>query len=188
VANHISHLDPPLISMLCPRVVHFMAMAELYSNRLVAWWLKAVKTIPTDRKKADTKALRVAVARLKEENLVAIFPEGGLRAGSDSVLGGKPLGLGGALISAMAQSPVVPCLIVGADQFYDPELRWKRPRVFIRFGPMIETSRDRNGMNTAIQDSLRSMYAEWMASDRFDPVMVAQTGAERMSKKEEPVK
>jgi 1-acyl-sn-glycerol-3-phosphate acyltransferase len=182
VANHVSHFDPPLLGACCPRPVDFMAMEELFRARWFAVWLKAVNAISTDRQSVDTTALRAAVRRLQAGRMVCIFPEGGLRSGAASVLGGAALPAGGAVLSGLAKVPVTPCLIVGPDQLYDWKSIFRRPRMLIRWGEMIPCRKNRDEMNNVIEAALRRMYSDWRASPQFDPAMEARPAQERVKK------
>jgi 1-acyl-sn-glycerol-3-phosphate acyltransferase len=180
VANHVSHFDPPLVGAFCRRPVDFMAMEELFRARWFAVWLKAVQAISTDRHAVDARAMRTAVRRLKAGRLVCIFPEGGLRSGPESVLGEAPLPAGGAVLSLLAKAPVVPCLIIGPDQLYDWKSIFRRPRIRVQWGSLIQPEGKREGLNGSIEASLRKMFTDWKASDSYVPLMESRTAQERM--------
>src|SRR5882757_5655167 len=91
VANHISHFDPPFLTVAALRKIDWMATRELYAPGLVSLWMHAVDTFPVDREKVDRAAVKEAVARLRKGRVVGIFPEGGIRDGAASVLEGAPL-------------------------------------------------------------------------------------------------
>ena len=91
VANHISHFDPFLLSYAFPRPIDWMTTEEFYSNPLMRTWLRALNTVPVDRSRPDHRALRVGVERLRAGRIVGVFPEGGIRAGATSILGGASL-------------------------------------------------------------------------------------------------
>ena len=81
-ANHLSHFDALLITATLPRQIDWMAMADLFQNRLLGAWLRASDCFPVVRFKPDRAALRVAIKRLEAGHVVGMFPEGGLRAGA----------------------------------------------------------------------------------------------------------
>lgn len=180
VCNHISHLDPPLVGVAFRRPVDFMAMEELFRARWFAVWLRAVNAISTDRRGRDPRAMRTAVRRLKAGRVVCLFPEGGLRSGEESVLGGKAMSPGAGVLSNLGGVPVVPCLILGTDQFYDWRAVFRRPTLRLEWGEPIAPRRDREAMNGAIESALRLMYDDWKRGCDFDPVLVPQTAEERM--------
>lgn len=139
-ANHISHFDPPLISARLWRKVDWMAFADLFKNAFVGGWLTRCDTFPFTREKADTRAVRTALQRLKVGHVVGIYPEGGLRDGEASVLGGAPLRRGIGAIAQLAQVPVVPCVILGSDRLYRA-MNWlplRRVPVWVGFGEALD--------------------------------------------------
>jgi len=127
VANHISHFDPPLITAAFRRSIDWMTTQEFYAHRLVAAWLHSVNTFPVDRSRADRRALRVGVERLRAGRLVGMFPEGGIRAGETSILGGALPKGGATTLARLRDAPLVPCVIFGSDRLYEAS-RW-RPRL-----------------------------------------------------------
>ena len=120
-ANHISHFDPLLITATVPRKIDWMAMADLFRGRLLGAWLRASDCFPVVRFKPDRAALRTAIVRLEAGHAVGMFPEGGLRDGAASVLGGAPLLRGIRAVAQMAHAPLVPCVILGSDRLYQRE-------------------------------------------------------------------
>lgn len=126
-ANHISHFDPPVITSLLPFKIDWMAVVELFQHPVAAAYFRSVDAFPTDRNKADLGAVRAALARLKRGHVVGIYPEGGIRDGTRSVLGGAPLKPGAATLAQMAGVPIVPCAVIGSDRLYNAK-NWRRFR------------------------------------------------------------
>lgn len=160
-SNHISHFDPPLISISFTRKIEWIAMAELFNGRLMNAFFSGLNVIPVDRSGADRTALRTAVKRLKEGRVVGIFPEGGIRDGEASIVNGAPMKKGVALLSAMSGAPILPCVILGSDRFYNKR-SWRpgrRPFVWIAFGRPIIPPADLSG------DALRTHLQEGLARE-----------------------
>src|ERR1700710_749653 len=105
VSNHISHFDPPFLTVTAFRKVDWMATRELYHPWPVALWMHAVDTFPVDRERADRAATRETLERLKRGRVVGIFPEGGIRDGAHSVLEGAPLKPGLAGLAPLSGGP-----------------------------------------------------------------------------------
>ncbi|MBE2180422.1 MAG: 1-acyl-sn-glycerol-3-phosphate acyltransferase [Chthoniobacterales bacterium] len=126
-SNHISHFDPPVITSLVPFKIDWMAVVELFQHPVAAAYFRSVDAFPTDRSKADLGAVRVALERLKQGHVVGIYPEGGIRDGARSVLGGAPLKPGAATLAQMAGVPIVPCVVIGSDRLYNAK-NWRRFR------------------------------------------------------------
>lgn len=74
-SNHVSHLDPVVIGVGCPEALYYLAKEELFRNTLFGLLLKNLNVIPLKRSATDFRALRLALAILKQKPLV-IFPQG----------------------------------------------------------------------------------------------------------------
>ncbi len=46
----------------------------------------------------------------------AFFPEGGIRDGKASIVNGAPMKSGFALLSALSNAPILPCVILGSER------------------------------------------------------------------------
>ncbi len=139
-SNHISHFDPPVITSLLPFKIDWMAVVELFQHPWAAAYFRSVDAFPTDRNKADIGAVRAALARLHRGHVVGIYPEGGIRDGARSVLGGAPLKPGAAALAQMAGVPIVPCVVIGSDRLYNAR-NWRRFRatpVWVAVGAPLE--------------------------------------------------
>jgi 1-acyl-sn-glycerol-3-phosphate acyltransferase len=58
------------------RYVWIMAKEELFSNPLLSWFITNQGAFPVQRGKADKRALRFAMERLREGGVLLVFPEG----------------------------------------------------------------------------------------------------------------
>lgn len=165
--NHISHFDPPIIGTWCRRNVDWMAMEELFQNPLSARVLGLLGAFPVDRQGTDRLAIRTAMRRLAEGNVVGIFPEGGIRAGAGSILEGAPMRPGVAALSVMAHAPVVPCVIFGSDRLYRLAnwLPVRRVAVWMVFGEMIQPDdcQNRDEARAEVQARLGAAFPELQA-------------------------
>ena len=166
VSNHISHFDPPFLTVAARRKIDWMATRELYAPGLVSLWMHAVDTFPVDREKVDRAAVRESVARLKKGRVVGIFPEAGIRDGARSVLEGVPLKPGLAGLAQLGGAPVIPCALIGSDQLYTHAnwIPFRRARAWIAFGEPLHFTGDgkaaREEFEAEIARSLRALYAE----------------------------
>ena len=66
VANHGSHLDPPLLGHALGRPVAFMAKAELFKIPLLGPIIRACGAYPVARGASDREAIRTATDRLEQ--------------------------------------------------------------------------------------------------------------------------
>ena len=108
-SNHINALDPPVVGILAPRPVHFMAKAELFNVPLLKGILPGVNAFPVKRGLSDRDALRTAIKLLKEGEVVGLFPEG--TRSKDGTLGKGFSGAG--FFALRGEANVVPCAIIG---------------------------------------------------------------------------
>lgn len=116
--NHIDNLDPPVVGLVCPRPVHFMAKEELFKAPILKSVLPRVHAYPVKRGMSDRQALRNTLSLLKSGNVVGLFPEG-----TRSKTGELQKGLAGAGFFALrGNALVMPCAIIGP---YKPFKRLK---------------------------------------------------------------
>jgi 1-acyl-sn-glycerol-3-phosphate acyltransferase len=136
VCNHISHFDPPMLGCWFPRYIDWMAMEELYTKCWSAFLMNLLCAFPVRRSIRNLGSVRVALDRLKLGRVVGIFPEGGIRAGTSSLLEGAPAWTGFVGLSLISGRPVIPCVIAGTDRLYRPA-NWRplrRVPVWMVFG------------------------------------------------------
>jgi len=184
VGNHISHFDPPVLGCSVGPIVDFMAMKDLFSATWSNWLFTNIFAIPVDRNGSGTEALHIALQRLNEDRIVGVFPEGGLRSGTESILEGVPMPPGAALLSLKAQCPVVPVLILGTDQLYAKQAWWRRPELRIEFLPAIYPVRDgkrvnRAELNQKIDQAIKGAYQRWKQGSEFRQELVPVTAQDR---------
>ncbi|HVT71648.1 MAG TPA: lysophospholipid acyltransferase family protein [Lacunisphaera sp.] len=106
-SNHASHLDPPMVGCQIAKQMRFFARRSLWNNRLLAWWLDRVETIPVERDTGDIGAIKKVLQALKEDRAVVLFPEG--TRSPDGHLQKPKAGVG--LMACKTGVPVVPCRV-----------------------------------------------------------------------------
>lgn len=74
--NHLSILDPVIISFITSRPIHFIAKAELFRTKFTKWLFESVKTIKVERGTNDISAIKKSLAVLKKGEILGLFPEG----------------------------------------------------------------------------------------------------------------
>jgi len=173
VANHISHFDPFFLSHSFRRVIDWMTTEEFYENPFEAAWLRAVNTFPVNRKRPDRRALRIGIERLKAGRLVGVFPDGGIRAGETSILGGVTPKSGATALARLANVPIIPCVIFGTDRLYASQT-WRpgppRTPVWVTIGEpfsIFGTHGDRG--NTVLAEALREIGSATIAHFNLRP-------------------
>lgn len=132
VTNHESYLDPVLIGVQLPRIMAFMAKSELFENKYFGWFIRGLHAFPVRQGKGDIGALRDTIERLREGNILNIFPEGS-RSPDGKMLAVQP---GSALVIRKAQVPVVPAIIEGSHECWPRSSKLPRPgRIRVIYGP-----------------------------------------------------
>ena len=81
-ANHESLLDPPLLTLVTRRPLHFLAKVELWRYRPGAWLMDALGGIPIRRDRRDLLSVGRAEELLRAGESVAIFPQGTVTGGA----------------------------------------------------------------------------------------------------------
>jgi 1-acyl-sn-glycerol-3-phosphate acyltransferase len=134
--THMSHLEPPVLSVLLRRRIDWMARIEFYGIPPLAWLLRAIDAIPVRRYGVPVQAIRAAVARAKSGRIIGVFPEGGVASGKASVCHGGPIKLGSCLIAMAAGMPIVPVVVLGVESLNHPRawLPTRSSRVWVIFG------------------------------------------------------
>ncbi|MBI4233212.1 MAG: 1-acyl-sn-glycerol-3-phosphate acyltransferase [Chloroflexi bacterium] len=139
VANHLSNLDPPLLSASIPRRLHFVAKRGLFKP-LVGSFLRAYGAFPMNREGRDVGALLWALKLLRRDGAIVLFPE----AHRNPDVGMRKAIPGIALLALRSQAPILPVGIIGTERI-GPLWRLAFPtgHITVRIGqlfslPMIE--------------------------------------------------
>ncbi|MDR0840919.1 MAG: 1-acyl-sn-glycerol-3-phosphate acyltransferase [Christensenellaceae bacterium] len=107
VANHISMFDALLLGLASPRVVHYMAKAEIFSTVIGNLFYRALFAFPINRGELDIAALRRALQVLKKGKVFGIFPEGKRAV----IYEMDKLEQGAAFLALRSGAPVIPAYI-----------------------------------------------------------------------------
>lgn len=75
VANHQSHLDPPLVGGATRRQLSYLARDTLFRGPL-GWLIRSYDAVPVDRDGTGLAGIRATLKRLKQGGAVLLFPEG----------------------------------------------------------------------------------------------------------------
>jgi 1-acyl-sn-glycerol-3-phosphate acyltransferase len=188
-ANHISHFDPFIISLVIRRKIDWMTMAEFFRPPALGVLLRAVDAFPVNRDRADRKTIRTAIERLKKGHVVGLFPEGGIRDGARSLLEGAPLRPGASTLAHMASVAVLPCVIVGSDRLYSTThwLPFRRTPIWIAFGnpishfPELQKSEARERVESELASAFKNLYAEMQQTFHLTTEDLPHSPRERMT-------
>ncbi len=111
VGNHIHILDPLVMASMTPRWLRFMAKQELFGKNPLGWCARHIGAFPINRGTADLSSIKTALAILKDEGALMIFPEGHRNPKPDGPM--LPLHEGVALLALKSGAPVVPFYVKG---------------------------------------------------------------------------
>lgn len=117
-ANHVSFLDPPLVSVAFKNEMHFLARSSLYSNAFARWLFPRLNVVPVDQDRAGMGGLKTLVRLLREGKRVLVFPEGS--RSPDGKLQPAQAGAGLVVARTGGAAPVLPVRVFGAHESLPP--------------------------------------------------------------------
>ncbi len=134
VANHQSHLDPPIMGCGFPRRLNYMARKDLFGFAPFRWLIQSFDAIPVDRHASPIAGVRETLRRLSRGEAVLMFPEGTRTL--DGEIGTFMPGF--AMIAVRSGAAVQPAAIEGAFDVWPRRNRFPwRGTIHIHFGPLI---------------------------------------------------
>jgi len=133
VANHGSHLDPPLLGHALGRPVAFMAKAELFRVPLLGPIIRACGAYPVARGASDREAIRTATDRLDQGWATGVFLDG-TRQANGRVNSPLP---GAALLAARSGAPLLPVAIINSHRAMGTGRQARLVPIHIRIGTPI---------------------------------------------------
>jgi 1-acyl-sn-glycerol-3-phosphate acyltransferase len=132
--NHVSYMDPVLVSIPIRRALHYMTLEPFFRVRGLGPLIRWARAFPVRTDETDTQAVRTAVRLLRAGEPLVIFPEGGRSPD------GRPgeFRTGAFRIALAAEAPVVPVTIAGAFEAWPLHRRLPRPeRVRVTYHPPV---------------------------------------------------
>lgn len=112
--NHTCYYDPPLFGAVSKRRVNCIAQSTLFKVPVLRLIMKSLGAISVDRANPEAGTIKLAVEKLKNGEILGIFPEG--RRVMNEEEEGKSSEKGVSLIAKMSGAPVVPFSIIGAKE------------------------------------------------------------------------
>jgi len=194
VANHRSPIDPMMIwtnhhlrgdstvESREVRVAGFLTASEFCNVPGMRWLVRTMRSIPVDRNGQDMAPTREALRRLKNGELVGVFPEGGINWGT-RLRSANP---GVAFLALKSKVKVYPVFIHDAPQpvngMIDPFV--SRCRVRVTYGDPIDLSefhgqKPRPELLNKVTDLIMSRLAETGGVDYTPVGMEDEDGADR---------
>jgi len=139
VCNHVSFVDAVLLMGASPRPIRFLMDHRIFRVPVLGWLFRLAKAIPVAPQKEDpqayAQAFESAAAVLREGDLLAIFPEGGITR--DGTLQPFKGGVLKVLEQARADGLTVPVVPMGLSHLWGSffsriELRGGEPTAMVR--------------------------------------------------------
>jgi 1-acyl-sn-glycerol-3-phosphate acyltransferase len=162
--NHLHWIDIPLVGVVSPRTVWFVAKAEAANHRIVGWYLRLFGAIPIRRGESDRDAVRRMRDAARRGNVIGLFVEGTRqRTGRPGTA--QP---GAAMVALQENVPVVPVAVYGTQFWRIGNFR----RCFVAFGePLTFEGLPRNGKGykeatAVIERSIHELFAWLEQQDR----------------------
>lgn len=113
-ANHMSYMDPMLVSYAVARPIAFMAKEELFHVPVLAQYIQQLGAFAVNREKFEIATIRSAKEVLATKKwIMAMFPQG-TRIAPGKI--GK-INQGFAYIAKMTNAEILPVSITGADKY-----------------------------------------------------------------------
>jgi len=136
--NHVSYMDPVLLTIPIHRPLHYMTLEPFFRVPGLGVLIRWCRAFPVREDEIDRQAVRTAVQLLRAGEPLVIFPEGG-RSPDGALLPFRP---GAFHLALQTDTPVVPVTIAGAFEAWPARRRLPRPaRITITYHPPV-TSQD----------------------------------------------
>lgn len=184
LANHTCPVDPLILWMNLRfgpngagpiRVISFLMAREYYEMRGLSWVCRAMRSIPASRNGRDIGPAKEALSKLKNGDLVGVFPEGRLNKGT----GLLPFDEGAAWLALRANVPVYPVFLHNTprgknmvEPFYTPT------RVRVAYGDAIDLSPWSGDRSREALKAVTELFAERLSELGGLPRSAASRSAE----------
>ena len=130
VANHLSLVDPPVLSASIPRRIVFMAKEEAFRHPLQGPLVRGFKAFPVRRGGLDRRALRRAEQVLREGLALGMFPEGARSSTAQM----QRAYSGSSLIALRSGALILPVGITGTEEIRGLTFLFRRPKLTVNIG------------------------------------------------------
>lgn len=109
ISNHLGFLDPVyLMYTFWYRRIHFITLKVLFDNKIKSFIFHQFQCIPIDRENFNMNTFHQIVGHLKNEEVVAMFPEGHINTQKERIQSFKA---GMILMALQSGKPIVPVFI-----------------------------------------------------------------------------
>jgi 1-acyl-sn-glycerol-3-phosphate acyltransferase len=157
--NHTSYVDflPAALAVRRRgRRLRFMIKSEMQQVKVVNFLIKHTRTIPVDRD-AGADAYAVAVQRLREGELVGVYPEATISRSFEL----KDFKTGAARMAIEANVPIVPVIVWGAQRIWTKDhprhVGRKKLPITVQVGAPVRAATDIESTNAALRESMTTL-------------------------------
>ncbi len=157
--NHTSYVDwlPAALAMhRRRRRLRFMIKAEMQRVKVVNFLIKHTRTIPVDRG-AGAGAYAIAVQRLREGELVGVYPEATISRSFEL----KEFKTGAARMASEADVPIVPVIVWGAQRIWTKDhprhLGRNKVPITVAVGAALSAAEDISLTETELRKSMNTL-------------------------------
>ncbi|HTY31465.1 lysophospholipid acyltransferase family protein [Mycobacterium sp.] len=157
--NHTSYVDflPAALAVhRRRRRLRFMIKAEMQQVKVVNFLIKHTRTIPVDRG-AGADAYAVAVRRLREGELVGVYPEATISRSFEL----KEFKTGAARMAVEADVPIVPVIVWGAHRIWTKDhprnIGRKKSPITVHVGGPLRAAEDIATTTAAVRESMTAL-------------------------------
>jgi 1-acyl-sn-glycerol-3-phosphate acyltransferase len=187
VGNHVAVMEAVLMAVFTPWPAEMLASQDVPHERLSALAIRLYGGIDIRRGRVERAPLRQAIDVLKQNGIMAIFPEGGIWARGKM----KPQ-TGVAWLSYRTGAPVLPIGFSGTLGALNAALRLKRPRLLMRIGQVLPPAMAEEGKPRKawlqeyalrVLEAIKAlvpaddpMHEGQVVEERFDLEVVVRTG------------
>ena len=160
--THASLFDTLVLVRHSYRKIDFLSIVEVFRKPFLGWFCGLMNAFPLNRSRPDPATVRIIMDRLAGGRCVGIFPEGRLQRGAKSVVYTRQLNRGLGRIAKMASVPIVPCVVIGAED-YQHVHAWfpiRRTRYGIIFGEAIEPDEEDRKTDQRVADAMAELHRQ----------------------------
>ncbi len=157
--NHTSYVDwlPAALAMhRRDRRMRFMIKAEMQQVKSVNFLIKHTGTIPVDRG-AGADAYALAVQRLREGELVGVYPEGTISRSFEL----KEFKTGAVRMAREADVPIVPVIVWGTQRIWTKDharnLGRNKVPITVSVGAPLRATKDIAQTDAALRESMNTL-------------------------------
>ena len=160
VANHQSHLDPPLVGCCSRRRMNYMARASLFKFAPFGWYIRSIDAYPIDLEGSRLSGIRETLKRLKRDEMVLVFPEGSRTFDGEM----QPFKPGFVALAMRSRATILPAAIEGAYHAWPRKNRFPGlGRIHVHFGEPIRPEDVRtlneNELQELVERKVRECHA-----------------------------